>query len=208
MKSSYKGLVISLSLLLLIMGSVFAASSGWVYKIKFGTSSKKTISNAEFVNSFSSYIDLQGQFSEIPASIIERIKRNKRKQKEYGQLLLSQLLITQYMKERRLVNMGAIDAKARKMVEVLKSMILVKEFVKKVIEPKIAAVTNEDVKTFYNENRRRPEFIRRMRGLSLSDRRKMIKSHLTRRRKQVLLQKYITRLKERAVINTNASFFN
>jgi hypothetical protein len=208
MRSSYKGLFICIVLLLLVIGSVFAASQGWVFKIKFGESAQTTVSGNDFYNSFASYIDLQGQFSEIPAGLLIKIKKSKAKQKEFGQLLLSQLLIEQYLKERRLVNMAAIDAKAKKMTSVLKNMIIVKEFVKKVIDPKVPAVTNEDVKNFYNENKRRPDFRKRVRGLNLTQIREMIKNYLFRKRKSVLLQKYITRLKERAVIKTNEGYFN
>ena len=207
MKYSIKGLAIALCILFLLVGTVFAASQGWVFSIKFSDTNSRTVSSEEFLADYGAYLLLQSELSGLDDSLVSKLLANKQKRKEYSELMLNHLLVIEFVKERNLVNFAQVDAKVKRISAVLRKMIIVKEFMKKVIEPKVTPATADEIREFYNKYKNNAEFRQRVQGMNTTQVRTTIGQILHNRQKQVLLQRYLTRFRERSIIKMNDSYF-
>lgn len=206
MKQAIKMIIICSLIFCLLISGLYAADK-WLIKITDTNNKVRVIKSREFINDYSTYLGLQSTFSNISDKMIKRLIKNKRKQQEYLKSYLSYELIVQYCKQRNLVNMRRVSLKARKMASIIKRMLIVKQFIKKMVVPKIKKVTKYDINKFYNQNKRNPRFKKRVRGLSASRIKELIRYTIRNRRRMTLVQKYITRLKERNKIKINKKYF-
>ncbi len=207
MKSRINSIGIYVIALILLTGGAFYAAKTWVYKIEFSDQKKKVVSSNEFVRNYYAYLELQQVLGGADPGVIKKMRYNKKKREAYSKHYLNQVLIEKFARKRRLVNMRNINIRARRIMQTVKQMMIVKAFVKKIIEPKIQKVSNYDVKKFYNRYKNARRFRQRIKGMPFSRVKKYIRMIIYRRRKSALTQKYLTRLRERAKIQENKAYF-
>ncbi len=207
MKYKINALSLIVFFILMLVGPVFYAAKNWVFKIEYSKNNTKVVSLNEYLRSYYAYLDLQSTLGGATPGTVKKLRLDKKKRKEYSQHYLNQTLIERFAKKRNIVNMKQINAKIRRMSEVIKQLMIVKQFVAKIVEPKVKKVTKHDVRVFYNRYKNNRAFRARVKGQSFANIKKYIRQLIYRRRKAALMQKYLTRLRERSKISANEAIF-